>query len=342
MSYKFEYVVNKLKKGNVRFDISHNGEDSAAIILPDYNRILGVWPDTNKPCPFWINGKFLESPNDKSVVWLNPGGHRMWIAPEREFFISDLNAPFDTYKVPRQIDPGQHEYEHENNIYSFFSRIDLYAYNSKVKVPLSYKRNISFFGNKEISKVINLNCNDFKCVAYQDDIILKTETDFKAGIWLLIQVPLDGQIYLPLNENGSYKEFFGNSEGHIQIEDSVLNIKLNPIKDDFKIGLIASSIKDRIAYIRQFENKTILVLKIFDKGNDAEYIDTPWQQSNVAGSAAQIFCGGNWGFAELEVHTPVTRDGSHYRSHFKSRIFIIDISSSTSADAVLKNLETTR
>jgi hypothetical protein len=71
-------------------------------------------------------------------------------------------------------------------------------------------------------------------------------------------------------------------------------------------------------------------------------IDTPWQQANVAGYAAQIFCGGNWGFAELEVHAPVIKGGSHYRSHLKSRTFIMDISSSTSADTVLKNLEITK
>ena len=87
MSYEFKYVINKLKGGNVRFDISQNSEASTALILPDYNRILGLWPDINKPSLLWINEKFLENPNDKSVVWTNPGGHRIWGAPEKEFFI---------------------------------------------------------------------------------------------------------------------------------------------------------------------------------------------------------------------------------------------------------------
>lgn len=49
MSYKFEYVLNKLESSNVGFDISQTSGDSAALILPDYNRIWGVWPDINKP-----------------------------------------------------------------------------------------------------------------------------------------------------------------------------------------------------------------------------------------------------------------------------------------------------
>jgi len=72
-----------------------------------------------------------------------------------------------------------------------------------------------------------------------------------------------------------------------------------------------------------------LVLKLFEKGNDDDYIDMPWKQNDVAGSVAQLFCGGNWGFAELEVHAPVIKDESYFCSHLKSRVFIIDISNST-------------
>ena len=68
--------------------------------------------------------------------------------------------------------------------------------------------------------------------------------------WSLVQVPLDGHIYLPLNDNVSYEEFFGKSKGLIEIEDNILNIKLNSIGDDFKIGIVSSSINDRIVYVR--------------------------------------------------------------------------------------------
>ena len=126
----------------------------------------------------------------------------------------------------------------------------------------------------------------------------------------------------------------------VKIEDSALSINLNTIKDDFKIGLVSSSVKDRIVYIKEYNDRTIMVLKLFEKGDDYDYVDAPWQHDNVPGSAVQIFCGGNWGFSEMEVHAPVAKNGSFWSSHLKSRIFIIDILNSTGADIVPKILNT--
>lgn len=338
MSYELRYVIDKLKAGNVRFDVSQNSEDSAAVVLPDYNRILGVWPDVNKPSPLWINEKFLENPNDKSTDWANPGGHRIWVAPEKEFSISDLDNPFGSYKVPEQIDPGRHEYKHNEGIYSFSNHAELYAHRSKVKVPLSYERKIRLLEKQEISEVVNIDHNEYKCVAYQDDVLLKTETDFMAGVWSLVQVPLEGQIYLPVGDNARYEALFGESEGLIEIDDNLLKIKLNPIKNEFKLGLIASSVEDRIAHVRNDGDKTMVVLMIFEKGRDSDYIDTPWKQNDVPGAAVQIFCGADYGFAELEVHAPAVKEGSVCCSHLKSRVFIIEISKSSGIDVVSKLL----
>ena len=341
MSYKLEYVINKLKGGKVGFDVSQNNEDSAAVVLPDHNRILGVWPDVNEPSPFWINEEFLEDPHDKSAGWPNPGGHRIWIAPEKEFFISDLDNPFDSYKVPEQMDPGRCEYKHNNGVYSFSNHMDLYAHNSKVSVPLSYERTTRFLTPQETSEAINLDCSAYRCIAYQDEVLLRTESDFMAGVWSLVQVPLDGQICLPLCGKADYEELFGESEGLIKTEGNMLRIKLNPIRHDFKIGLIASAIKDRIAHIRDHNGKTTLIVQLFEKGSDSDYIDTPWKKDDVAGSAAQIFCGGEWGFAELEIHAPAVKDPSSCCSRLKSSVFVVDISPATGIDIVSTILQST-
>ena len=40
MSYKIEYVLNKLKSGHVRFDICQTSENSAALVLPGHIRTI--------------------------------------------------------------------------------------------------------------------------------------------------------------------------------------------------------------------------------------------------------------------------------------------------------------
>lgn len=334
MSHKLEYVIDKLKAGNVRFDLSRNSADAAVLMLPDNNRVLGVWPNPNKPCPFWINDKFLENPKDPSTHWPNPGGHRIWIAPEKEFFISDLDNPWDTYKVPAPMDPGRYEYKHDNDTYNFSSHQDLYALQSKVKVPLSCTRKIRLLQDQEASEAIGLDCSEHKCIAYQDDVLLQTETDFLAGIWSLIQVPLDGAIYLPLTGPADYQELFGEPAGLVDINDDMLKLELKQVNEDLKIGLIASSTRDRIAHLSRHNDRTILILNIFEKGDDQDYVDTPWKKDDVPGSAAQIFAGRRWGFAELEVHAPVVKDGSHCCSHLKTKVFILDVSNSANIDLV--------
>ena len=338
MSHTLDYVINKLKCGDVRFDIDQNTEDSAAVVLPDYSRILGVWPDVNEPCPLWINDKFLEDPNDKSVHWPNPGGHRIWIAPEKEFFIADLHNPWDTYKVPAQMDPGHCEYRHKDGIYRFTNHMDLYAHSSKVNVPLSYERTNRFLTPQQTSQAMNLDRSKSTCIAYEEDVLLRTESDFRAGVWSLLQVPLDGRICLPLCGKADYEELFGEFHGQIETKDDLLQIELNPIQHDFKIGLIASSIKDRIAHIRNHNGKTTLIVQLFEKGNDSDYIDTPWKKDAPA-SATQIFCGGGWGFAELELHAPVVTEKGSYCSHLKTTVFVLDISPATGIDIVSTILE---
>lgn len=325
MSYPFEYVVSQLKKHNVRFDVFCPDKNSATVILPDYNRILGAWPDVQMECPLWINEKFLENPNDKSVVWANPGGHRVWAAPEKEFFISDLNRPFETYKVPKEMDPGTYDYKMESDdSFSFTGRINLYAYKSAVNVPLNYKRNIKFIKNVNLDDILQSKNTAYKCIAYTDEVSLTAVSDFKAGIWSLIQIPWGGEIQLPVNNDATYEDFFGKSDGLVDIKNNILSIKLDKeLKQDFKIGLKASSVKDRIFYTRNKNGKSTLIINVFDTDNKAEYIDSPWQQNNVQGSAVQFFYGGNWGFAELETHAPVRKIDNTYRSISKNTVYII-------------------
>ena len=75
-------------------------------------------------------------------------------------------------------------------------------------------------------------------------------------------------------------------------------------EDNFKIGLAVSAISNRITYVQERSDGTVLVLmKIFQVGAEEDYVDAPWTEPEKGGSAVQLFYGGGFGFGEIEAHS---------------------------------------
>ncbi|MHB9071294.1 MAG: DUF6786 family protein [Sedimentisphaerales bacterium] len=104
-------VVRCLDSQKIKYNIMQRGK-TAILVLPEYGRVLGVWSNIEKDNHFWINQNFLDGHN--YFNWTNPGGHRIWLAPERDFFISDLKNPFVTYNVPAAMDQGNYKCDCDN------------------------------------------------------------------------------------------------------------------------------------------------------------------------------------------------------------------------------------
>jgi len=79
------------------------------LVSPLGGRVLGLYPapDVNV---LWVNPKleseataagFLADPG-----WVNMGGHRSWISPEIETNVGDAGRFWETYEVPKAMDPA--------------------------------------------------------------------------------------------------------------------------------------------------------------------------------------------------------------------------------------------
>jgi uncharacterized protein DUF6786 len=319
MDTNYEKVIQLLKQGGYEYQTINVG-NGAILGLPSYGRVLGLWCDKRSQSVYWMNPQFLKyDDTKKELEWVNPGGHRMWIAPEREFFIRDLSRPFETYKVPVSVDPGQYEIEFECNQLIFKNKGTLRAFNSNKDISFRLTRQIKAMDEQFMEGLVgNL---ELQAVGYEDEAILETDTNFKIGIWSLTQVFLSSEVFIAADRDSKYNVFFGDENDKVHYADGFWKVRFDK-GQDFKIGLKASGISDKIFYIRRDDNgSATLIVKVFEKGSDESYVDTPWDDPEDIGYAVQFFCGGGFGFGEIETHSPVFNNGDKCVSKSRVRIY---------------------
>ena len=304
-------VTTMLHNNGYQFEVVSSG-NGALLLLPKFGRVLGLWSDTQADCHFWINPQLLMSSATDfckdDARWANPGGHRIWLAPEREFFIHDLSHPFETYQVPSAIDPGNYKCTYDSLSVQLYNSGRLRAFVSQTDCDFKIMRTISLLPGSEIFKLTKKT--QIQAVGYRESIDLAVDNGCPAGIWSLIQVPLRGTISMPVSRSGSHKIFFGNEGNIVNYGNGLLNLNLTPDpRQEFKIGFKVSDCGDIITCLHIYpdESATLIVNK-FGPGTESVYVDTPWNQPEDTGYAVQFFCGGIHGFGELETH------GSVYKS----------------------------
>ena len=87
-----------------------NPQGGSALVLPHGGRIIGLFPVPGGDNAFWVNPRLAAAESAPEVlastVWVNTGGDRIWVGPEVDTHLGDVNDPWGTYLVPRQVDPG--------------------------------------------------------------------------------------------------------------------------------------------------------------------------------------------------------------------------------------------
>jgi hypothetical protein len=295
-------ITKLLDHLNLKYEVLLS-DRSAILILPDYGRVLGMWSDIKKDNHFWINQHFLNGLCTRN--WANPGGHRIWLAPEREYFISDLNKPFETYQVPRTIDPGNYKCERDTVTARLFNSGKLRAFASQGDCSFKITRTISLVAESQILEVAKEK--SIKGIGYKDSVELISNIGHPAGLWSLIQVPLQSIISMPVHEPVKHTVFFGDYTHLISYKKELLKLRFTPKSQQvFKIGIKAGICRNVITCLQMRSDKSAsLIMKFFNLGPERAYLDSPWYSAHDKGYAVQFFCGGTHGFGELETHSPV-------------------------------------
>jgi hypothetical protein len=203
------------------------------------------------------------------------------------------------------MDPGNYSYK--------LSGRGILMENSGVAEAFASALGVSFTISRHIRPLAHDLIEDFargtclKGAGYVEESVIEVDRccPIKVGLWNLVQVPLGGNASVPVKHLDCHTAFFGEPEEAVCYGGDGMKVSFGR-QEMFKIGVKASSILGKVAYILKHEDGSAsLLLRRFGVGRDVDYADTPWNAPDDAGYALQLFCGAaKHGFGELEHHAP--------------------------------------
>ncbi len=295
-----------------------NSADGALLVLPSQGRVIGLWPNCDHDSALWTNQDF-----HADAVWPNPGGDRIWMAPEREFFIEDLENVDETYKVPSVLDPGCYSFRAAENAVVMENAGCIQALQSGVPVNFKLTRSITPLLDGEIDLIDRSGL--VRASGYREQTIIEVDENcpIAVGFWNIIQVPQNGQVMLLHSPDGEYISFFGDPGGAVNRAENGSFMVDFGASASFKIGFTVHGVAGTVAYIRECgDGNSTLLIRGFPVDPDAGYVDTPFTCPESEGSVFQLYFGGRINpFGELEYHSPAV-GGDSGRSRYAGDCFV--------------------
>lgn len=194
------------------------GSDGALLLLPDYGRVLGLFPLARAGNALWVNPDFLRrlAIGAKDDRWLNPGGDRIWLAPREEFIPEGGD-------VPAALDPGQFSGRGDRSGYVMENRGEARAWRSELSVRFRIVRRIQPADEPRLQKAWGQSW--LRRAGYEEETQLIVSGPFpRRGLWLAgsIHVPSRAQARIPLRRFWADTPFSQLPPGEVGLEDACL------------------------------------------------------------------------------------------------------------------------
>ena len=277
-------------------------------------RIIGVSVDgIQGENLFWVNNEITsDSFFVADVPFINPGGHRSWIAPEDAFYFDNENK----WICPIQMDPGLYTILSQTDKSVSLSNRFIIRDKMRNEYNLELKRDITILDNPPISdlellqgiKIVGYNLvhslKNISAKAVGKDVPL-------VGLWSLMQISPPGTILVPINPppkgKNPYQGYFEPIlPERVDLSNNLLSVKIDGKRRE-KIGIPSECAKGLIAYFwTKEENQGVLYVKKFPVEDKGIYVDGPWGVKRENGDVIQMYNddGKMGGFAEIECHGP--------------------------------------
>jgi len=284
------------------------GRQSAAVlggkvvVTPFGGRILGLFPGSGKNL-LWVNEQFLSDPAAFFMQddWRNIGGDRTWIAPELE---TNGNPNLPGYEVQRTMDPGSYKV-----VSSSGGEVVMEG------TPIPHFKTLNIDAPLKLTKTVRLLTappvpagRGVACAGYEQMISLTAAEPLSAGVkpgaWNILQVPVGGEIHVPVKRKTAPRAFIGKPVFQCLTNEVVSTVKA---KDSFKFCIHADDSRGMIFYLNTNDpDQATLLMRTFCIGPAACYSDVPGDDPTASGYMTQIYVAGaaSGGFGEMEYHAP--------------------------------------
>jgi len=286
-----------------------------AILLPHGGRVLALFAGDYGESLLWVNPRLFSSTGTEAFFeqdgWKNFGGDRTWLGPEHSLFIQDLSDPWNTYRVPAQVDPGQYSVEYFEDSVKLTNAPTVVSYRLLQECAVKLTKTVRMIPNPlraEIDAARYLDTIDY--VGYEQRIAftqISANTTFPLDIWNLMQVPAGGEVIIPTLWQTVPRDYLERTgETHLATGPRAVWFKIDA-RQRHKISIRAAASTGRAGYIRPLsDGSSSLIVRSFAVNPSGEYVDTPFDQIEETGYAVQCYNdAGNLGdFGEIEYHSP--------------------------------------
>jgi hypothetical protein len=186
-----EEIVENLTALGIAHEVLRSGAEGAILLLPEYGRVLGVWPHWRSESVLWVNPDFILSlrAGAKDDGWRSPGGDRVWLAPAHEFLGGSARLAEPAGSVPASIDPGRYVFSLDRGVSCMANRGEAWARASGVRIRFRVTRRISPLDEAGLEKAWGPTW--LRRAGFEEEIEL--EVDGKCTVpvqlWNLVHVP---------------------------------------------------------------------------------------------------------------------------------------------------------
>jgi hypothetical protein len=188
-----EETLVSLNTMGIQYAVLESGADGAVLVLPEYGRVLGVWSHWRGDNALWVNPEFLRllRIGAKADEWMNPGGDRVWLGPEEEFFPSDS-------EVPPALDPGRFEGAAEKTGYRMENKGETRAWKTGARVTFRISRTVRPLDDERLAGMWGTTW--LRQAGYQEEAALEVSSDGPVSTWLwnITQVRAGAEVRIPL------------------------------------------------------------------------------------------------------------------------------------------------
>jgi hypothetical protein len=256
-----EETVKNLNALGIAYKVLESGTDGAALAMPEYGRILGLWSVWRGENAFHINPEFFRSlgTGAKQTEWVNPGGDRMWLYPEDEFFRAG--------EIPPDLDPGTYSGSSDKGLYVMENRGDVWAGKTGARIVFRIQRRFRVYTEKELVALWGMTY--LRQAGYDEETVLEIQdSPIEAGAWNAVQLSPGGRAHMQLDTPLGAKP----AAGGFVVKDGCAVIPAGGTQGE-RVWLKASQVKPRAAYVLESAEtgRAQLVLKEFEKGLQTGY-----------------------------------------------------------------------
>lgn len=305
---QFGQVLARFEESNISHAVLPIAPKVSVIICDRGARVYGPFFDSGESM-CWIPAAFASRANFGELVesghW-NIGGDRLWFGPEIQYMIQDRQDYWGTYKLPREMDPGNYTLHAHGGYVELAQNMVLSGYNTQpghsdlhvsVRVGAASNPLINHPDHGELMDRVTFG-------GYRQVVDLEDQSGsaLPTESWTLVQVNPGGRMIVPMSGKPFATDYYEPVNDFMATRPGRAEVAVTGA-NRFKIGFSATQVLGRIGYLRGEDGKGSLLVREFRNDPTATYFEEPDFMPGHRGDSVHIYNddGGLGGFGEMEV-----------------------------------------